>query len=240
MKVLVAEDHPRLRQSLVEGLQNAGYAVDSAETGPDAEHLAVGGEYDCILLDIMLPGRDGWAVLENLRKAGVASPVLCLTARDAVDDRVKGLDLGADDYLPKPFAWDELLARVRALVRRGHGQRRSVIAVDDLEVDTSARIARRGGKVLDLTAREYGLLEYLAMRNGQVVTRAEIWAHLYDQNDQSTSNVVDVYIGYLRNKIDRDHDRKLIHTRRGQGYLLAAPEMAPAGAGPGGTAAGEA
>jgi len=135
---------------------------------------------------------------------------------------VKGLDLGADDYLVKPFAWEELQARLRAVVRRGHGQKSSVLAVGDLEVATALKRARRGGKTIELSAREYALLEYLAHRQGQVVSRSDIWAHLYDQHDETTSNVVDVYIGYLRNKIDRDFPTKLIHTRRGQGYLLGA------------------
>jgi two-component system OmpR family response regulator len=185
-----------------------------------------GTAYDCVLLDVMLPDRSGWQVLQEMRARGNRSPVLCLTARDALEDRVRGLDLGADDYLVKPFEWDELLARVRALVRRGHGGASSVIAVGDLEVDTRGRTVRRGGTEVVLTAREYGLLEYLAARAGQVVTRTEIWEHLYDMNDESTSNVVDVYVGYLRAKVDRPFpgSPRLIHTRRGQGYVLSAEE----------------
>ncbi|MFT3786038.1 MAG: response regulator [Tepidisphaeraceae bacterium] len=162
--MLVAEDHPNLSRSLVEGLQDEGYAVDLALDGGEAEHLAKSVVYDCIVLDIMLPVKDGWAVLTSLRAAAVASPVLCLTARDAVEDRVRGLDLGGDDYLPKPFAWEELLAQVRALVRRHHGRTTSVITVGDLRVDTSARRVMRGGSEIPLTAREYALLELLALR----------------------------------------------------------------------------
>jgi DNA-binding response OmpR family regulator len=155
-----------------------------------------------------------------LRRRDVQVPILCLTAKDAVTDRVKGLDLGADDYLVKPFAWEELLARVRSMVRRGHGQKSAIVTVGDLEINTARKSAKRAGNAIDLSAREYALLEYLAHRQGQVVSRSDIWEHLYDQHDETTSNVVDVYIGYLRAKVDKDYPTKLIHTRRGQGYLL--------------------
>jgi two-component system copper resistance phosphate regulon response regulator CusR len=220
MRILVAEDHPNLAQSLVEGLRDEGYAVDLAQNGEDALRMAQVEPYDCVVLDIMLPGRDGFEVLQALRKGGRETPVLCLTARDAVEDRVKGLDLGADDYLLKPFAWEELLARVRTLIRRRHGQAAAVIQVGDLEIDTGRKSVRRGERVIKLSAREYGLLEYLAHRRGQVVSRTDVWEHLYDANDQTTSNVVDVYIGYLRRKVDDGETVKLIHTRRGQGYVL--------------------
>jgi DNA-binding response OmpR family regulator len=201
-------------------LRDDGYAVDLTFDGNEALHLATSNPYDAIVLDLMLPGRDGFGIIQTLRRREVRTPVLCLTARDAVADRVKGLDLGADDYLVKPFAWEELLARVRSLVRRGHGQRSATIVVGDLEIDTARKSARRGDVQIELSAREYALLEYLAHRQGQVVSRSDIWEHLYDQHDETTSNVVDVYIGYLRNKIDREFPTKLIHTRRGQGYLL--------------------
>ena len=220
MRVLVAEDHPSLARSLADGLRDEGYAVDLTFDGNEALHLASSNPYDALVLDIMLPGKDGITIIQTLRRKEIATPILCLTARDAVTDRVKGLDAGADDYLVKPFAWEELLARVRSMVRRGHGQKSPVLAVGDLEVDTARKCARRAGKTIDLSAREYALLEYLAHRHGQVVSRADIWEHLYDQHDETTSNVVDVYIGYLRAKIDRDYPTKLIHTRRGQGYLL--------------------
>lgn len=226
MRILIAEDHPSLGRSLATGLREEGYAVDLATTGPEALHQARGVDYDCVVLDIMLPEMDGWDILDALRREGRRMPVLCLTARDSTEDRVRGLDLGADDYLVKPFAFEELLARIRAVIRRAHGQASALLRIDDLELNTSRKSVTRAGRPISLTAREYALLEYLAHRHDQVVTRADIWEHLYDGQDESTSNVVDVYIGYLRAKIDRDHPKKLIHTRRGQGYMLSASEEA--------------
>lgn len=226
MRILIAEDHPSLGRSLATGLREEGYAVDLATTGPEALHQARGVDYDCVVLDIMLPEMDGWDILDALRREGRRMPVLCLTARDSTEDRVRGLDLGADDYLVKPFAFEELLARIRAVIRRAHGQASALLRIDDLELNTSRKSVTRAGRPITLTAREYALLEYLAHRHDQVVTRADIWEHLYDGQDESTSNVVDVYIGYLRAKIDRDHPKKLIHTRRGQGYMLSASEEA--------------
>jgi DNA-binding response OmpR family regulator len=165
---------------------------------------------------------DGWTILSTLRSNGVATPVICLTAQDGVEDRVRGLNCGADDYLTKPFAFEELVARVRALVRRSHAQTSSVIAVGDLEIDLARKVARRGSKTIELSAREFALLQYLAHRRDQVVSRTDIWEHIYDQHDEVSSNVVDVYIGYLRNKIDKEFPTKLIQTRRGQGYMLSA------------------
>lgn len=220
MRILIAEDHPSLARSLADGLREEGYAVDLTHDGDEALHLAQVNSYDGILLDIMLPGKDGFTILKILRKQGINAPVLCLTARDAVNDRVTGLDLGADDYLVKPFAFEELVARVRAMVRRGHGHKSSILRVADLEIDVSRKLARRGGRTIELSAREFALLEYLAHRKDQVVSRTDIWEHLYDQHDEASSNVVDVYIGYLRAKIDKDFPVKLIHTRRGQGYIL--------------------
>jgi DNA-binding response OmpR family regulator len=221
LRILVAEDHPTLARSISTGLRDEGYVVDLATSGTEAEHLIGGTRYDCIVLDVVLPGKSGFAILEDMRRRDNRSPVLCLTARDALEDRVQGLNLGADDYLVKPFEWVELLARVRALVRRGMGAASDAIRVGDLEVDTRAKVVRRGGQTIALTSREYGLLEYLARRAGSVVSRTEIWEHLYDMNDESTSNVVDVYIGYLRNKVDKPFGKRLIHTRRGHGYVLA-------------------
>lgn len=220
MRILIAEDHPSLGQSLTEGLREEGYAVDLATNGDDALRMARTDEYDCLLLDVMLPGRDGFDVLRSLRQAKVDTPVLCLTARDAVEDRVHGLDLGADDYVLKPFSWDELVARLRAAIRRGHGQPAAVITVADLEIDTGKKLVSRGGRAIKLSAREYALLEYLAHRRGQVVSRTDVWEHLYDANEETMSNVVDVYVGYLRRKIDEGQAVKLLHTRRGQGYVL--------------------
>jgi DNA-binding response OmpR family regulator len=224
MRILIAEDHPSLARSLADGLREEGYAVDLTHDGSEAFHLAQVNPYDAILLDVMLPGKDGWAILKALRQRGQATPVLCLTARDSVDDRVKGLDLGADDYLVKPFAWEELIARVRAMIRRGHGKPSSTLRVADLEIDLARKLARRGDRAIELSAREFALLEYLAHRAGQVVSRTDIWEHLYDQHDEASSNVVDVYIGYLRAKIDKDFPTKLIQTRRGQGYVLGPEE----------------
>lgn len=220
MRVLVAEDHPSLARSIASGLREEGYAVDLTFDGEEALHLSTVNAYDAIVLDIMLPRKDGWAILQTMRSAGAASPVLCLTARDTVEDRVRGLDLGADDYLVKPFAFEELMARVRALVRRGHQHTSPSITVGDMEIDLARKCVRRGEKQVDLSAREFALLEFLALRKERVVSRAEIWEHLYDEHDEISSNVVDVYIGYLRNKIDRGFSKRLIHTRRGLGYIL--------------------
>jgi DNA-binding response OmpR family regulator len=173
-----------------------------------------------IVLDLMLPKLDGLSLLQRWRRAGLKTHVLVLTARDRIEDKVRGLDMGADDYLTKPFQLEELLARLRALVRRGHQVKDPVLRVHDLEIDTAGRTVRRGGQAIPLTPREYGLLEFLAFHRGKVVTRAMIWEHLYDEHDENTSNVVDVYIRYLRNKIDKGFDPPLILTRRGEGYLL--------------------
>lgn len=220
MRILVIEDYPPLARALAQGLRDSGYAVDTASDGEEGLLCAQATVYDVIVLDIMLPKLDGLALLQRLRKEKHPAAVLLLTARDRVSDRVRGLDLGADDYLVKPFVFEELLARVRAMVRRRYGQGEGVVHVDDLEVDTVARLVKRAGQPIALSAREYALLEYLCARRGQVVTRAEIWDHVYDFASEPSSNVIDVYIGYLRRKIDTDHGVRLIHTRRGQGYVL--------------------
>ena len=220
MRILLVEDYGPLRQSLAQGLREAGFAVDVSADGEEGLWYARSNAYDAIILDLMLPKLDGLAILTRLRKEGRNVPVLILTARDTVQDRVQGLDLGADDYLIKPFAFEELLARVRALVRRKYDAKAPVIRVADLEIDSAARTVRRAGQPIDLTAREYSLLEFLALRAGQVVSRTEIWEHIYEFHSSAESNVVDVYIGYLRRKIERPGMPRLIHTRRGQGYLL--------------------
>lgn len=220
MRVLVVEDYEPLRKSLVQGLEESGLAVDAAAQGDEGLWYARSNDYDAIVLDIMLPKIDGLTILKRLRQAGNKAPILLLTARDTVDDRVTGLNLGADDYLIKPFAFDELLARVRAMMRRRYEKTDPVIRIEDLEVNTSTRTVRRGTRAVDLTAREYALLELLAMRAGEVVSRTDIWEHLYEFHSSAESNVVDVYIGYLRRKLEPPNTPKLIHTRRGQGYTL--------------------
>jgi DNA-binding response OmpR family regulator len=193
--------------------------VDSAIDGEEGLVRAELNAYDAIILDLMLPNMDGFTLLTRLRRLG-ATPVLILTSRDSIGDRVRGLDLGADDYVIKPVEFAELLARLRAIVRRRYGASVSMIQIADLEIDTTARTVRRAGVPITLSAREYSLLEYLAARRGQVVARSEIWDHVYDFASEHTSNVIDVYIGYLRKKIDQDHAQKLIHTRRGLGYVM--------------------
>jgi DNA-binding response OmpR family regulator len=220
MRALVVEDYTPLRESVTQSLVEAGFAVDSAADGDVGLWHAESGEHDVIVLDLALPRRDGLSILTRLRRTGRQTPVLLLTARDTVADRVTGLNAGADDYLIKPFALQELLARVRALVRRKYSTPDPVIRIRDLEIDTVGRIVRRAGRRIELTAREYALLDFLAHRAGQIVSRTEIWEHLYDFRSTVDSNVVDVYIGYLRRKLERPELPRLIHTRRGQGYVL--------------------
>jgi len=206
----------------VQGLREAGYAVDSSTEGDEGLWYARSNEYDVIILDIMLPKVDGLTILKRIRKDGRPTPVLLLTAKDTVEDRVAGLDLGADDYLIKPFAFAELLARVRALARRKYEKPDPVIRIQDLEINTSAKSVHRGEHIV-LTAREYVLLEFLALRAGEVVSRSAIWEHLYEFHDDADSNVVDVYVGYLRKKLEKPNLPKLIHTHRGHGYRLGEP-----------------
>ncbi len=220
MKVLLVEDYVPLRKSVARGLQEAGFAVDATGDGEEGLWYARSGDYDVIVLDLMLPKVDGLTILRRLREREDPVPVLILTARDTVPDRVRGLDLGADDYLVKPFAFEEFLARVRALVRRKYETRSPSVQVGDLTVDTSRRTARRGGRTIELTPREYALLELLALRAGQVVSRTEIWEHLYDFAAEPASNVIDVYIGHLRKRLEAGGRPRLIHTRRGLGYML--------------------
>lgn len=224
MRVLLVEDHKPLVRALKQGLEEEGFAVDAAYDSDEADHKANTAEYDAIVLDRMLPGADGLALLQRWRRRGLVSPVLVLTARGSVEDKVLGLDSGADDYLTKPFQLEELLARLRALVRRGYQVKDPMLRIHDLEIDTAARTVRRAGRSIALTPREYALLEFLAFHRGRVVTRSMIWEHLYDEEDETTSNVVDVYIRYLRTKIDKGFEPTLILTRRGEGYLLRGDE----------------
>lgn len=222
MRVLLVEDSHRLRETLASALRRSGYAVDLAADGEEALSLATSNAYDAIVLDIMLPKVDGLEVLQRLRRQGNATHVLLLTARDAVQDRVDGLQKGADDYLVKPFSLEELLARVQALCRRVYNQKEPSLKIGDLEVDTVGRRVLRAGQPIELTMREYLLIEYLAHRPGQIVSRAEIEAHIYDDQIDPMSNVVDSAICSLRKKIGTANPAPLIHTRRGLGYVLEA------------------
>jgi DNA-binding response OmpR family regulator len=220
VRVLLIEDHKPLVRALRQGLEEEGFAVDVAYDGEEGGYKAETADYDVIILDLMLPKEDGLSLLQRWRKSGMKAHVLVLTARSSIDDKVRGLDTGADDYLTKPFELNELIARIRALIRRRHQVKDPVLRILDLEIDTAARTVKRGGKGIHLTPREFALLEFLAFHRGKVVSRSMIWEHLYDEQDENTSNVVDVYIRYLRNKIDKGFQPPLILTRWGEGYLL--------------------
>ena len=225
MKILIVEDEPKIGDYLRQGLREAGFTADVATNGNDGLHLGLEVDYDLAILDVMLPGMDGWQILRALRRAGKELPVLFLTARDQVEDRVKGLDLGADDYLVKPFSFAELLARVRTLLRRGRsGTEATSIRVADLELDLLRRRVTRDGKRIDLTAKEYGLLELLMRRRGEVLPRSLIASQVWDMNFDSDTNVIEVAVRRLRSKIDQDFEPKLIQTIRGMGYVLEDPE----------------
>jgi len=220
MRILVVEDELKMASLLQRGLVEEAYAADVARTGDDALWMARAVEYDAIVLDVMLPGLNGFEVCRQLREAGVWSPVLMLTARDAVGDRVAGLDAGADDYLPKPFAFAELLARLRALARRGVQERPSVVEVGDLRLDPATRQVWRGDAEIQLSAKEFALLETFMRRPGQVLSRYQLLEHAWDYAYENRSNVVDVYVRYLREKVDRPFDRRSLETVRGSGYRL--------------------
>lgn len=220
VKVLFVEDYKPLQQSVAKAIREVGWAADVAPDGEEGLWFAENNTYDVIILDLMLPKLPGLSILARLREKRNATPILLLTAKDAVEDRMKGLDTGADDYLVKPFFLGELMSRLKALVRRTYNQKDPVIRIGNLEIDTSARCVRRGGSEIELTAREYALLEYLARRERQLVTRTDIWNHVYENYGGSGSNVVDVYVGYLRKKLHRPDMPALIHTKRGQGYVF--------------------
>jgi heavy metal response regulator len=220
MRILIVEDEKDLASIIKQGLGEAGYAVDVAYDGEEGLYMAENYPADVVVLDIMLPRMDGLTLLSTLRKKGIKTPVILLTARDAVLDKIKGLDTGADDYLTKPFSFEELLARIRSLLRRKTDVKEAVIHIADLEINTSSHEVRRAGKRIELSAREYALLEFLAYKKNNVVSRSDIVEHIYNEDSDKDSNVVDVYINYLRNKIDRDFRKKLIHTVRGAGYVL--------------------
>jgi two-component system copper resistance phosphate regulon response regulator CusR len=221
MRILLVEDEPGAARMLAKGLREQTYAVDVASDGESAVYQASVNDYDLVILDVMLPLKDGFEVCRELRAEGLTIPILMLTARDAVQDRIEGLDTGADDYLTKPFDFHELLARLRALLRRGHALRPETVEVADLSVDMRARRVTRGGHLIELTAKEYALLEYLARRAGEVVNRAEIAEHVWEENFDPFSNLIEVYVQRLRRKIDEGHALKLLRTRRGEGYMLA-------------------
>jgi two-component system OmpR family response regulator len=216
MRVLVVEDEPDLLASLLQALREDEYAVDGAEDGEEGLYKAEGNDYDAIVLDVMLPRLDGWELLKRLR-VNKKTPVLMLTAKDAIRDRVRGLDSGADDYLVKPFDIDELLARLRALIRRSVSQAEPRIDLGDVVLDTAARTVSRNGKEITLTAREYSILEFLALHKGKVVSRTMLYEHLYDENDNTLSNLLDVHVSNIRKKLGHD----FISTRRGHGYCIA-------------------
>jgi len=220
MKLLLIEDYKPLRESMRKGLVENGYAVDSTGDGAEGLWFASTGEYDVLILDLRLPGMEGLEILKRLRAQKNRVHVLIVTAKDSIDDRVEGLDLGADDYLVKPFEFNELLARVRALVRRKYGQKEPVVRVADIEIDTSAREVRRGGRPVDLTVREYAIMEILARKAGRVVSRETIQEGVYDFASELSSNVIDVYIGRLRRKLEIKGGNKILHTKRGFGYML--------------------
>jgi two-component system, OmpR family, response regulator len=220
MRILVVEDELKMASLLQRGLVEEAHAADVARTGDDALWMARAVEYDAIVLDVMLPGPNGFEVCRRLREAGVWSPVLMLTARDAVEDRVAGLDAGADDYLPKPFAFAELLARLRALARRGAQERPAVVEVGDLRLDPATRQVWRGDAEIELSAKEFALLETFMRRPGQVLSRYQLLEHAWDYAYENRSNVVDVYVRYLREKVDRPFDRCSLETVRGTGYRL--------------------
>ena len=224
MRVLLVEDDPRIARFVSQALREQSYAVDLTADGEDALYKASINDYDAVILDIMIPGRDGFEVCRELRAEGLTVPIVMLTARDSVHDRITGLDTGADDYLTKPFEVSELLARLRALLRRGHVIRPATITIADLVIDTRAHRVTREGRNIELTAKEYALLEYMARERGRVLTRAEIAEHVWDENFDPLSNLIDVNINRLRRKIDDHFSPPLIHTRRGEGYMLAAPD----------------
>ncbi len=220
MRVLIVEDEKDLATIVKMGLEEEGYIVDMAHDGEEGLYMALNYPLDAIILDIMLPIMDGLTLLSTIRKKGVKTPVMLLTARDALMDKIEGLDTGGDDYMTKPFEFSELVARLRSLIRRGGDAKEAVLRLADLEINTASHEVRRGGENIKLSAREYALIEYLAYNTGKVVTRTQIVEHIYHEDADMDSNVVDVYINYLRRKIDKEPWSKLIHTIRGAGYIL--------------------
>jgi two-component system OmpR family response regulator len=223
MKILVVEDEPKMLRAIRKGLEHEGYAVDAAGDAEDAVSFGTEYDYDAIVLDVMLPGADGFEVCRELRARERWAPILMLTARDAVDDRIRGLDAGADDYLPKPFDFGELTARLRALIRRGPVERPAVLVVGDLSLDPAGHTVRAGERLVDLSTREFALLEFLMRHPGDAVTRTQLLEHVWDVNYGGVSNVVDVYVGYVRKKLAAAGSDATIRTLRGVGYVLEGP-----------------
>jgi|KBSSwiStaDraftv2_1062776.scaffolds.fasta_scaffold776110_1 DNA-binding response OmpR family regulator len=222
VRILVVEDNPKMSLAVEKGLTAQGYAVDAVDRGYDAEEAAASTAYDVIVLDLMLPDRDGVDICKALRRRGIKTPVLMLTALSGTQDKVTGLNSGADDYLTKPFEFDELLARIRALLRRGSATESSVLRFEDLELDLLKRVAKREGEVISLTAKEFALLEYFVRNSHRLLTRTQIGEHVWDMNFEPGSNVIDVYVSALRRKIDKGFSKPLIHTKIGSGYILSA------------------
>jgi DNA-binding response OmpR family regulator len=223
MRLLLVEDDPRIARFVTRGLQEQSYAVDAVANGNDALYQVEINDYDLIVLDVMIPGKDGFATCRAIRALGKRTPILMLTARDAVDDRITGLDSGADDYLTKPFEFGELLARLRALLRRPRELRSSRIVVGDLLLDTASQTAKRGNRLISLTAKEYALLEFLARNANRVIGRSEIAEHVWDESFDPFSNLIEVYVNRLRRKLGDRDGKPLLQTRRGSGYILSAP-----------------
>lgn len=224
MRILLVEDEERVLDFVARGLREEQFAVDTAQNGNDGLHLALAYQYDLIILDLMLPGRDGMDILRNVRVSKKHVPILILTARDSTKDKVKNLDSGADDYITKPFVFAELLSRIKALIRRSSVNQNNILKVGDLELDQLSQQVRRGGRRLDLTAKEYALLQYMMMNANRVLSRTMIVEHVWDQSFDGATNIVDVYVRYLRNKVDGGFDRKLIRTVRGFGYIISDEE----------------
>ena len=220
MKILVVEDEQMLALLIKKGLEENSFTVDISHDGEEGMHLAETYPYDAVLLDLTLPGVDGLDILQSLRAKQIDVPVLIITARGEVAQRINGLEIGADDYIAKPFEFGELLARLRSVIRRSKGKASSLLLIDDLAIDTGARTVQRAGREITLSAREFTILEYLALHSGKVVSRTELIEHIYPSDSDWDSNVIDVFVNHLRNKIDKGFDRPLIHTRRGAGYLL--------------------
>jgi heavy metal response regulator len=220
MRILVVEDEKKVASFIKKGLEEDYYSVDIASDGREGSRLAYSDEYDLIIMDIMLPFKDGITILKEIRQEKITTPVLMLTAKDDVADKVAGLDSGADDYLPKPFAFDELLARIRALLRRNNTEKNIILKISDLELDTQSHKAYRSGKEIFLTQKEYSILEYLMRNKNRVISRVKLSEHVYDYHFDSDTNVIDVYINKLRNKIDKGFENQILFTVRGVGYMI--------------------